>query len=81
MPEPVSVLVDTYGTGSLADEALAGLLPGVFDLTPKGIIKKLRLLRPIYQKTTNYGHFGRNDVDFTWEKTDKIRALKQVAGS
>jgi S-adenosylmethionine synthetase len=81
VPEPVSVLVDTYGTGSLADEALAGLLPEVFDLTPKGIIKKLRLLRPIYQKTTNYGHFGRNDVDFTWEKTDKIRALKQVAGS
>ena len=81
VPEPVSVLVDTYGTGSLADEALAGLLAEVFDLTPKGIIKKLRLLRPIYQKTTNYGHFGRNDVDFTWEKTDKIRALKQVAGS
>ncbi|HJP29777.1 MAG TPA: methionine adenosyltransferase [Candidatus Latescibacteria bacterium] len=80
VPEPVSVLVDTYGTGVLSDEDLAGLLSDVFDLTPKGIIEKLRLRRPIYQKTTNYGHFGRSDDDFTWEKTDKVRALKKAAG-
>jgi S-adenosylmethionine synthetase len=80
VPEPVSVLVDTYGTGVLSDEDLAGLLSDVFDLTPKGIIEKLRLRRPIYQKTTNYGHFGRSDDDFTWEKTDKGRALKKAAG-
>ena len=73
-------LVDTYGTGVLSDEDLAGLLSDVFDLTPKGIIEKLRLRRPIYQKTTNYGHFGRSDDDFTWEKTDKVRALKKAAG-
>ena len=80
VPEPVSVLVDTYGTGVLSDEDLAGLLSDVFDLTPKGIIEKLLLRRPIYQKTTNYGHFGRSDDDFTWEKTDKVRALKKAAG-
>ena len=79
--EPVSILVDTYGTGVMADEDLAALLPGVFDLTPKGIIDKLKLRRPIYQKTTNYGHFGRSDDDFTWEKTDKTRALQRAAGN
>jgi S-adenosylmethionine synthetase len=81
VPEPVSVLVDTYGSGVLADEELAVILPEVFDLTPKGIIDKLKLRRPIYQKTTNYGHFGRSDDDFTWEKTDKVRALRRVAGN
>lgn len=77
--EPVSVFVDTYGTGKLDDEELAVILPEVFDLTPKGIITKLRLQRPIYRKTSNYGHFGRDDADFTWEKTDRVRALVQAA--
>lgn len=80
VPEPVSILVDTYGSGSLQDEELASLLPEVFDLSPKGIIDKLRLRRPIYRKTTNYGHFGRSDDDFTWEKTDKARTLARAAG-
>jgi S-adenosylmethionine synthetase len=80
VPEPVSILVDTYGTGVLEDEDLAVILPEVFDLSPKGIIEKLKLRRPIYQKTTNYGHFGRSDDDFTWEKTDKARALARAAG-
>ena len=78
--EPVSILVDTYGSGVLTDEELAALLPEVFELKPKGIIDKLKLRRPIYQKTTNYGHFGRSDDDFTWEKTDKTRALRRAAG-
>jgi S-adenosylmethionine synthetase len=78
--EPVSILVDTFGTGRLQDEELAVILPEVFDLTPKGIITKLRLKRPIYRKTTNYGHFGRSDADFTWEKTDRVRALLKAAG-
>jgi S-adenosylmethionine synthetase len=76
----VSILVDTFGTGRLQDEELAVILPEVFDLTPKGIITKLRLKRPIYRKTTNYGHFGRSDADFTWEKTDRVRALLKAAG-
>ncbi len=79
VPEPISIFVDTYATGQLPDEELASILPEVFDLTPKGIITKLRLLRPIYRKTANYGHFGRNDVDFTWEKTDRVAALKKAA--
>ena len=77
--EPVSIFVDTYGTGQLPDEELAALLPVVFDLTPKGIISKLKLRRPIYRKTSNYGHFGRADADFVWEKTDRVRALTQAA--
>lgn len=77
--EPVSIFVDTYGSGQLPDEELAALLPEVFDLTPKGIITKLNLRRPIYRKTSNYGHFGRTDVDFVWEKTDRVRALTQAA--
>jgi S-adenosylmethionine synthetase len=80
VPEPVSILVDSYATGIISDEDLAAILPEVFDLTPKGIIDKLKLRRPIYQKTTNYGHFGRSDDDFTWEKTDKTRALQRAAG-
>lgn len=80
VPEPVSILVDSYATGIISDEDLAAIMPEVFDLTPKGIIDKLKLRRPIYQKTTNYGHFGRSDDDFTWEKTDKTRALQRAAG-
>jgi S-adenosylmethionine synthetase len=78
--EPVSVLVDTFGTGKVSDEKLTALVRANFQLTPKGIIESLKLRRPIYQKTAAYGHFGRNDADFTWEATDKAAALKQQAG-
>lgn len=70
VPEPLSVYVNTYDTGEVSDERIAAIVEKEFDLTPSGIIKKLNLKRPIYQKTTAYGHFGREDKDFTWEKTD-----------
>ena len=69
--EPVSVLFETFGTGKVSREVLSDLVRKNFSLTPKGIIESLNLRRPIYQKTAAYGHFGRNDPDFTWEKTDK----------
>jgi S-adenosylmethionine synthetase len=75
--EPVSIMVDTKGTGSVPDLELTKLVRENFELTPKGIIKSLSLLRPIYQKTAAYGHFGRELPDFTWEKTDKIEDLKK----
>ena len=78
--QPVSVLVDTYGTGKLADVEIAALVQQVFKLTPSGIIDTLKLRRPIYQQTASYGHFGRSGADFTWEKTDKVKALKKAAG-
>ena len=78
--QPVSVLVDTYGTGKLADAEIAALVQQVFKLTPSGIIDTLKLRRPIYQQTASYGHFGRSGADFTWEKTDKVEALKKAAG-
>ena len=78
--EPVSVLVDTFGTGKLSDEEIAGLVRQVFTLTPGSIIKTLKLRRPIYKKTSNYGHFGRQSSDFTWEQTDKVGALRKAAG-
>lgn len=77
--EPVSVMVDTKGTGAVSDTELTALIRDNFELTPKGIIKNLNLLRPIYQKTAAYGHFGRELPDFTWEKTDKIEDLKKGA--
>ena len=77
--EPVSVLVDTFGTGTVSREVLGDLVRKNFSLTPKGIIESLNLRRPIYQKTAAYGHFGRTDPDFTWEKTDKADALKEGA--
>ena len=76
---PTSVMVTTQGTGKMSDEALAGLVTKHFDLRPKGIIQMLDLLRPIYEKTAAYGHFGREDPEFTWEATDKALALKQAA--
>ena len=79
--EPVSILVDTHGTGKLADDVIAKLVEENFDFTPAGIIKTLDLRRPIYRKTAAYGHFGRNDKDFTWEKTDKADALKKAAAA
>jgi len=77
---PVSVLVDTFGTGTIADYKIARLAETHFDLRPKGIIKALDLLRPIYFKTAAYGHFGRDEPEFTWEATDKAAALKADAG-
>jgi len=78
--KPVSVLVETFGTGKIADEKIGKLVEKHFDLRPKGIIHSLDLLRPIYEKTAAYGHFGREEPEFTWEKTDKAAALKADAG-
>ena len=78
--DPVSVLVETYGTGKRPDEEIAAAVQEVFPLKPKGIIETLDLRRPIYRKTTNYGHFGRQLKEFTWEKTDRADALAKVAG-
>jgi S-adenosylmethionine synthetase len=78
--EPVSVLIDTFGTGKLSPAKLTELVRKNFSLTPKGIIESLNLRRPIYQKTAAYGHFGRNEAEFTWEATDKASALAEQAG-
>ncbi len=78
--EPVSVLVDTFGTGKLPDQEFEKLVRAHFQITPKGIIESLNLRRPIYRKTASYGHFGRKDPDFTWEATDKADALRRAAG-
>ncbi|MEE9280493.1 MAG: methionine adenosyltransferase [Myxococcota bacterium] len=74
--EPVSILVETFGTGNASDEDIVRAIQKRFDLTPQGIITSLDLLRPIYQKTAVHGHFGRDDEDFTWEKTDKASDLR-----
>jgi len=74
--EPTSISIDTFGTGKLSDETIAELVREHFDLRPKGLIAMLDLKRPIYRKTAAYGHFGREDSDFTWENTDKAAALK-----
>lgn len=79
--EPVSVLVDTFGTGTLSAEKLQELVRAVFKLTPKDIIETLNLRRPIYRKTAAYGHFGRNDSEFSWEVTDKAATLKEQANA
>ena len=78
--EPVSVHVDTEGTGKIPDAKIARIIREVFPLNPSGIIKHLDLRRPIYQKTASGGHFGRNEPEFTWEKTDKVDALRKAAG-
>ena len=78
--DPVSVMVDTFGTGQIDQVQLENLIRKHFKLTPQGIIESLNLLRPIYKKTAAYGHFGRPDPDFTWEKTDKAAILKKEAG-
>jgi S-adenosylmethionine synthetase len=77
---PISVQVETFGTGRISDEQIAALIDKNFDLRPGAIIKDLQLRRPIYQKTAAFGHFGRNDPDFTWERTDKAESLRQQAG-
>jgi S-adenosylmethionine synthetase len=79
-PDPVSVCVNTFGTGVVSDEELERVVGEVFSFKPAAIIKQLNLLRPIYSKTTNYGHFGKNDPDITWETTDKAEALRNAAG-
>src|SRR5450830_1741588 len=78
--KPTSVMVTTFGTGKISDEKLAQLVQEHFDLRPKGIVQMLDLLRPIYQKTAAYGHFGREEPEFSWERTDKAAALKAAAG-
>jgi S-adenosylmethionine synthetase len=78
--QPTSVMVTTYGTGKVSDEKIAELVCTHFDLRPKGIVKMLNLLRPIYRKTAAYGHFGREEPEFTWEATDKAAALRAAAG-
>ncbi|MGN0714109.1 MAG: methionine adenosyltransferase [Anaerovoracaceae bacterium] len=78
--KPVSILVDTFGTGKLDDEKIAELVEKNFDLRPAAIIRDLNLRRPIYRQTAAYGHFGRTDVDLPWEHTDKAAALKEQAG-
>ena len=77
---PTSVFVTTQGTGKISDEALSELVGAHFDLRPKGIVQMLDLLRPIYGKTAAYGHFGREEPEFSWERTDKAQALKDAAG-
>ena len=77
---PVSVMVETFGTGKISDEQIEKLIAAHFDLRPKAIVQSLDLLRPIYRKTAAYGHFGRRDDDFTWEKTDKAEQLRADAG-
>src|SRR5207248_295604 len=78
--DPVSVLVDTQGTGKVSEDKLTELVRANFQLTPRGIIESLKLRRPIYKKTAAFGHFGRSDKDFTWEATDKTKALREQAG-
>lgn len=77
VPEPVSVMIDTFGTGEESEERISSAVREVFDLSPKGIISTLDLLRPIYTNTAAYGHFGRNEQEFSWEKTDKVDVLKK----
>jgi S-adenosylmethionine synthetase len=77
--QPVSIMVETFGTGKLPDGALEALVRRQFDFTPAGIIKYLNLRRPIFKKTAAYGHFGRPDPDFTWERTDRVKDLRDDA--
>jgi S-adenosylmethionine synthetase len=76
----MNITVNTLGTGKVSDEKLSALVAEHFDLRPKGIIQMLDLLRPIYSKTAAYGHFGRDEPEFTWERTDKAQTLRAAAG-
>jgi len=78
--EPLSLMIDTFDTGRIPTERILDLVDEHFETTPKGVIEQLDLLRPIYRKTSNYGHFGRSDPDFTWEKTDLAPVLRDEAG-
>jgi S-adenosylmethionine synthetase len=77
-PRPVSIHIDTFGTGTHSDAAILAAVEKVFSFKPADIVKQLNLLRPIYSKSTNYGHFGKDDADLTWERTDKVEALKKA---
>ncbi|VAX29514.1 S-adenosylmethionine synthetase, partial [hydrothermal vent metagenome] len=79
--DPVSILIDTQGTGNISQEKLVKLVREHFPLSPRGIIDHLKLKRPIYKKTAAYGHFGRNEPEFTWENTDIAVSLKSAAAS
>ena len=78
--EPISILVDTFGTGKLPEEKLEALVEEHFDLSPQGIIDSLDLLRPIYSNTARHGHFGRTEPEFSWEQTTKADILREAAG-
>ena len=78
--EPVSIMIDTFNTGKISLADLRKIVRDTFDLTPSGIIKYLDLKRPIYKKTAAYGHFGRNEPEFTWEKTNKAEEIRKAAG-
>ncbi len=80
VPYPVSLMVDSFGTAKISEDKIKELIKAHFDLTPRGMIKTLDLLRPIYKKTACYGHFGRTEKEFTWEKLDKVDPLKRDAG-
>ncbi|MBF0432486.1 MAG: methionine adenosyltransferase [Fibrobacteria bacterium] len=77
--KPVSILIDTFGTGKISDDNISEIVDGLFDLTPGGIIRSLKLKRPVYRQTSYHGHFGRSGDGFTWEKLDKVPALKKAA--
>ncbi len=77
--DPVSVMVDTFGSGTVPDEQLTTLVREIFPLTPRGIIQELDLLRPIYRATASYGHFGRTEPEFTWENLHHVDDLRQAA--
>jgi S-adenosylmethionine synthetase len=79
MAKPLSVMANAYGTGKISEEKITELIKKHFDMRPKAIIDNLNLLRPIYRKTAVYGHFGRNNPDFTWEETDKVEILRKEA--
>jgi len=78
--DPVSVMVETFGTGKVPNAKLESMIRRHFDLTPAGIIKYLNLRRPIYKQTAAYGHFGRTEPDFTWERLDRVKDLRDDAG-
>jgi S-adenosylmethionine synthetase len=78
--DPVSIMVDTFGTGKVSNARLEQLIRRHFDLTPAGIIKYLDLRRPIYRKTAAYGHFGRSEPEFSWERTDRVKDLRDDVG-
>ena len=80
MAKPTSVHIDTFGTGTCDDERIAALVKEHFDLRPYGILNMLDLLRPIYRQTAAYGHFGREEADISWERTDKADELRDAAG-
>jgi S-adenosylmethionine synthetase len=80
VPYPVSLMIDSFGTSKISEDKVKELVRAHFNLTPKGMIRSLDLLRPIYKKTACYGHFGRRDREFTWERVDKAEVLRREAG-